>query len=161
MSKSAEKLYEEFHKYAPKEVKAFHASMKIPTRVALMGPAVHVMYRSAKCDPITYVKPSKPIDYIHEHEARVKVYDSSVSSCDVIRMVPKRIIKVPKLTMLGKCLGFAFLDENDSVVEATCTNCDLFSIPSGKALLIIEKKKKVLVMIWGGKLDVEPRGIVG
>jgi hypothetical protein len=31
----------------------------------------------------------------------------------------------------------------------------------GKALVVVQGKRKVLALIWGGKLDVEPRGIVG
>ena len=155
----AVKLYEDFHKYESKDIGSFPSSFYIPESIELAGPAIHVLYRSAKLDPITYIKPDSPIDYIHEHEAGVKVY---ILNCEgPERSVPRHIHRVGALTRLGKCLGFAFVDADGDEVEATCTNCDLYAIPSGKALLVVEKKKKVLAMIWGGKLNVEPRGIVG
>lgn len=159
MSKAV-KLYEDFHKYSPNKIAPFPASVKIPQEVVCIGPAVHILYRSAKCDPITYLKPNGPIDYIHEHKAGVKVYLVGDKEEGPLRKVPRYIRGVEEITFLGKCLGFAFLDEGETI-GAECTSCELFAIPSGKALLIIEKKKKLLAIIWGGKLNVEPRGIVG
>lgn len=159
MTRRAEKLFEDFHKYEPRVIGAFPSTFFIPESMEFAGPAIHVLYRSAKLDPVTYVRPDKPIDYIHEHEAGVKVYLLDCGGPE--RSVPRYIHSVGELTRLGKCLGFAYIDDEGDEVEATCTNCDLYAIPSGKALLIIEKKKKVLCMIWGGKLNVEPRGIVG
>lgn len=160
MSRKAEKLYEEFHKYGPREIGQFPTSFSIPEEAVFVGPALYVLYRSAKCDPLTYAKPSKPINYIHEHKQGVKVYIIG-SDEGVERRVPKYIHSVDTLTLLGKCLGFGYTDLDDCEVEATCTSSELYSIPSGKALLVIEKKKKVTAMIWGGALNVEPRGIVG
>ena len=158
MTRKAEKLFADFHKYDAKKIGEFHSSFEIPDAATLAGPALFVLYRSAKCDPLTYAKPSKPIDYIHEPKPGVKV---CVIEDEPDTIVPKYIHSVGTLTLLGKCLGFAYLDEDGEEIEAKCTSCELYSIPSGKALLIVEKKKKVLALIWGGKLDVEPRGIVG
>jgi hypothetical protein len=157
----AEKLFEEFHKYPPTKIGEFHSSFYIPEQATFVGPALFVLYRSSKNDPVTYLKPAKPIDYIHEHKSGVKVYvtDSEGGS---ERKVPQRIHNVGELTYLGKCLGFAYIDDEDEEVEAECTGkVELYTIPSGKALLVVENKKKVLALIWGGKLNVEPRGIVG
>ena len=158
MSK-AEKLFEDFHKYNPHEIKQFPASFYIPEQAPFVGPALYVLYRSAKCDPITHLKPDKPINYIHEHGQGVKVY--LLGDEGPVRNVPKYIHGIDTLTLLGKCLGFGYTDHEGFDVEATCTSSELYSIPSGKALLVIEKKKQVTAMIWGGKLNVEPRGIVG
>lgn len=160
MTKRAEQLFADFHKYEASRIEAFPASFSIPDAANLAGPAVHVLYRSAKCDPITYIKPDAAIDYIHEHKTGVRVYRLD-SDDGVERSVPKYIHGVTTLVKLGKCLGFAYIDGGGDVIEATCTNCDLYAIPSGKALLVVEKKRNVLALIWGGKLDVEPRGIVG
>jgi hypothetical protein len=67
------------------------------------------------------------------------------------------------LTLLGQCLGFAYYDpESDQEIEAKVTQPfpELYSIPSGKALLVIQSKRTVLALIWGGRLGVEARGIV-
>lgn len=160
MTHKAEKLFADFHKYEAKDKGQFPPSFSIPDYAALMGPALYVLYRSAKCDPVTYIKPDKAIDYIHEHGAGVKVYRLD-SDDGPERMVPKYVRSVDTLILLGKCLGFSYLDNDGDEVEATCTSCELYAIPSGKALLVVEKKRNVLALIWGGKLRVEPRGIVG
>lgn len=160
--KKALKQYEDFHKYDAKNVGEFPSSFSIPESALLAGRAEHVLYRSSKYDPVTYEKPKKPIDYIHEHKDGVKVYRCDRGFNGPERTVPKYICEAEVLVKLGKCLGFAYEDENGDIVEAECTgNIDLYAIPSGKALLVIENKKKVLALIWGGKLRVEPRGIVG
>lgn len=159
MSRKAEKLYEDFHKYNPKSVGQFPNSFKIPTDATLAGPALFVLYRSSKYDPLTYEKPSKPINYIHKHKKGVKVYLIGGDGPD--RAVPKYIHSTDTLVLLGKCLGFAYEEDGDEV-EATCSGgVELYAIPSGKALLVVENKRRVSALIWGGKLRVEPRGIVG
>jgi hypothetical protein len=125
-----------------------------------MGPALYVLYRSAKLDPLTYAKPKKPIDYIHKHKAGVKVYRVDTDDGPE-RVVPQYIHSPTALVLLGKCLGFGYTDYDGDDVDAECKGPELFSIPSGKALLVIEKRRKVVALIWGGKLRVEPRGIVG
>jgi hypothetical protein len=162
MSSRAGKLYEEFHKYPPKEIGEFPPSFSIPRSAICVGSALYVLYRSSKKDPITYLKPSAPINYIHEHKARVKVYLVG-SQEGPERKVPQRIHSVDELTHLGKCLGFGYTNWDGEDVEAECTGkIDLYAVPpSGKGLLVIENKRKVLALIWGGELRVEPRGIVG
>jgi hypothetical protein len=159
--KKAEKLFADFHGYEPEEISQFPDSFFIPEYAAFAGPAMYVLYLSAKCDPVTMKKPTKPVNYIHEHEEGVKVYivDSDEGP---ERKVPKYIHSADALTFLGVCTGFGYSEEDGSEVEATCTkNVGLYAIPSGKGLLVIEGKRKVAALIWGGKLNVEPRGIVG
>jgi len=154
------KLYEDFHKYPPTKIGDFPDSFFIPEQATFVGPALYVLYRSAKCDPITYIKPDKPENYIHEHKSGVKI--CIVDSDDgPEKKIPQYVHRVDGLTFLGKCLGFGFIDHDGDDIEAKCTSSELYAIPSGKALLVVEKKKKVTAIIWGGKLNVEPRGIVG
>ena len=161
MTRKAEKLYEEFHKYSPTRVDEMHSSFFIPEVSTCVGPALYVLYRSAKLDPFTYAKPNGPIDYIHEHKEGVKVYLPG-SDAGPEKKVPQRICGVSKLTFLGKCLGFGYTDEDGDEVEATCKGqVELCTTPSGKALLVIEGRREVLALIWGGKLQVKPQGIVG
>jgi hypothetical protein len=162
MSSPAGKLYEEFHKYSPQEIGEFHSSFFIPELIPCVGPALFVLYRSSKKDPITYVKPDKPVNYIHEHKDRVKVYIVG-SEEGPERKVPQRICAVDELAYMGKCLGFGYTDWDGEDVEAECTGkIDLYAVPPlGKGLIVVENKRRVLAMIWGGKLRVEPRGIVG
>ena len=160
MSKRAVQLYTDFHRYNPKEVGKFPASFFIPEQATLAGPALFVLYRSGKCDPVTHEKPKKPINYIHEHDKGVKVY--IVDGEGPERVVPKYIHSVGELVLLGECVGFGYTDECGDDVEAECSvDIELYAIPSGKGLIVVEKKRKVRALIWGGKLRVEPRGIVG
>lgn len=161
MTNKAEKLYLDFHKYEAKKIGEFPSSFGIPQDACLIGDALYILYKSSKCDPLTYIRPGNPINYIHEHKAGVKVYTADHHEEGVERVVPQYIHSVEALTLLGKCLGFGYTDFDGNNVDANCTSCELYSIPSGKALLIIEKKKEVLALIWGGQLNVEPRGIVG
>lgn len=162
MTRKAEKLYQEFHKYEPSRVDALHGSFYIPEAATCVGPALYVLYKSSKLDPFTYAEPEGgSIDYIHEHKKSVNVYLPG-SDAGPTRKVPQRICGVSELTFLGKCLGFGYTDEDGDEVEATCSGkIELCAIPSGKALLVIENRRKVLALIWGGTLGVKPQGIVG
>lgn len=160
MTRRAEKLFADFHKYEAEKIGEFHNSFLIPESAVFVGEGSYVLYRSAKFDPITYAKPDKPVDYIHELGDGVRIFRLDTNEGPE-HTVPQYIHSVDTLVLLGKCLGFGYLDEDDDEVEAKCTSCDLYAIPSGKALLIVEKKQQVLALIWGGKLNVEPRGIVG
>lgn len=160
-SGSAVRMYRDFHQYEPKKIGAFSSSFFIPGSVCLAGTAVNVMYRSGKKDPSTLVKPKRPIDYIHDHDAGVKVYRTDQSCGGPFHRVPEYIRKAQELVLLGECLGFVY-DDGQDCIEASPTNPypELYTIPSGKALLVVQSKKKVLALIWGGRLGVEARGIV-
>jgi len=128
-----------------------------------VGPALYVLYRSSKLDPFTYAVPDKPTDYIHEHKNGVKVYVVNDSDGPE-RKVPQKIQNIQKMAFLGKCLGFGYVDEDGDEVEATASGkVELCAVPyrKGHALIVLENRRKVLALIWGGKLRVEPRGIVG
>jgi hypothetical protein len=158
----AVELYEDFHRYPPRKIGAFGGGFKIPSRVFKQGKAVNVLYRSKKVDPETLRNPSKPVDYIHEHDSRgVTTYltKGGGESIDT----PDWICNADALVRLGLCLGFAFEDPDGGLVnaEGRAPLPELYATTNGKALLVIQGKRSVIAIVWGGKLDVEPRGIVG
>jgi hypothetical protein len=154
-------IYEGFHRFAPRKVGEFHPRFKLPSRVNKQGPSVDVLYRSDKTDPETFKKPRKPQDYIHEHDSK-GVYTYLPRGPGELIETPDWIRDAKALSCLGKCLGFKF-KRDGKVVEAVGKDPlpELYTTANGKALIIIQGKRDVLALVWGGKLDVEPRGIVG
>jgi len=160
----AARLYETFHRYEPKVIGAFPSSFEIPKTLYLAGKAVDVMYRSAKVDPATLRKPSKPVNYIHEHDSRgVKCYLPRGDADGPATDVPDKFRGVSALTRLGFCLGFKFEDEDGQWVDADARAPlpDLYATPDGRCLLVIQSRRRVLAMVWGGGLGVYARGIDG
>lgn len=146
--------YNEFHRYDPREV--VEIDLVIPRRVRELGAAKHVLYRSAKVDPDTLKKPKRPVDYIHEHDPGVTAYAcDGRADCDV----PDEFTEVGAVVVLGKCLGFALEDGTEA--EGTDPLPDLCCTPDGRCLLVVQGKKRVLAMMWGGDLGVFARGIDG
>lgn len=161
MSRAVRK-YIEFHQHEPKRIGSFSPDLVIPDEVALAGDAENVLYTSDKLNPTTG-EDEGWIDYIHDHKAGVQVYRCDRSSDGPIRRVPAWIRNARELTWLGDCLGFAYRDfETGKMCEAKGKKPlpELYTIPSGRALLVIQGKRRVLALIWGGKLGVEARGIV-
>lgn len=154
-------IYEGFHRFAPRKVGEFHPSFKLPSKANKQGPAVDVLYRSNKVDPETLTKPRRSIDYIHEHDSRGVHTYLPRGPGDVVE-VPTWIRNANSLAKLGDCLGFKF-KRAGQVVEAVGKTPlpELYCTSNGKCLVIVQDKRDVLALVWGGKLDVEPRGIVG
>lgn len=157
----AVRKYVEFHQHDPTKIGSFHADLEIPETAVCVGDAINVMYRSDKRNPSTGADEGW-IDYIHEHSSGVKVYRCDPGAHGISRDVPKWLRGVGGLAWLGDCIGFAFQDADGRTVEARGTTPlpELYADPSGRALLVIQGKRRILAMIWGGKLGVEPRGIV-
>jgi hypothetical protein len=156
--------YKEFHRFDPRQIGKFPASFRIPERMFRAGPAKFVCYRSGKVDPETLRKPSKPVNYIHEHDAGVVCYlrNRTVYGEGAETAVPREFIKVDALTRLGFCLGFCFEDDGrPQEVEGRDPLPDLYTTPDGRCLLVIQSRKTVLAMMWGGALGVFARGIDG
>lgn len=152
-------LYREFHRYEPHRTGYFPKSFAIPRRARRLGVAKEILYSSPKIDPETMRKPRRPQNYIHDHELGVDAYDTYGRATHA---VPGWICECDALTKLGECLGFAY--EKDGEVlegEPDGSGIELYCIPSGRALLVIEKKRRVIALMWGGGLGVEDRGIVG
>lgn len=161
-------MFRRFHTREWRGEGDFHRDLEIPDVVVQLGPAINVLYSSDKLNP-TDGQDEGWIDYIHEHSSGVHAYrpargaaDRDARTLGHEKLVPTWIRKVDQLTWLGKCLGFAYRDENRRKCEAKGTNPlpELYTIPSGKALLVIQGKRSILAIIWGGKLGVERRGIV-
>lgn len=157
--------YREFHRYDPKEIGAFPASFAIPDRLYRGGRAIFVTYQSSKVDPETLRKPRRPVNYIHEHDAGVVTYlaDAKVCGCTHAQPVPEKYRDVDALVRLGHCMGFKFEDEHgeEHEAEAVAPLPELYTVPDGTALLVIQSRRTVLAMMWGGGLGVFARGIDG
>ena len=155
-------MYTRFNGHEPLDIGEFKSSFRIPSLVALAGPAVNVLYRSKKNDPTTGAQTKRAIDYIHDHDKGVNVYRTDAAfRGEGVRAVPKFISGARELVLLGQCLGFAYRDGDEEVeAEPTRPYPELYTIPSGRALLVVQNKQRVLALIWGGRLGVESRGIV-
>lgn len=156
---AAREKYKQFHRLDPNE-EVFEDSFEVPDRMMLAGTSKWVTYRSSKVDPATLKRPKEPVDYIHEHNAGVCTY---IPDPDADTDVPGTFRDVEALVRLGQCLGFCVVDGDGEDVEAKGTSPlpDLYSTPDGKCLFVIQGRKKVLAMIWGGGLGVYARGIDG
>ncbi len=156
--------YVEFHRYDPRKIGAFPPSFRIPSRMYRAGNALWVTYQSGKVDPETLRRPRRPINYIHKHDAGVVCYLPDAAHADGGEVdVPESFQEVPALTRLGDCLGFCFedLDGGKCEAESRSPRPDLYTTPDGRCLLVIQSRKTVLAMMWGGALGVFPRGIDG
>lgn len=157
---AAKEKFEEFHRKRPTRFYEGKTS-PIPARVRELGTAKFVLYRSSKKDPETGRAVPKPVNYIHEHDAGVRCYSPARGGQATID-VPAFLRDAEALVLLGKCLGFGFRDKSgDRDAEAIKPLPDLYATPCGKALLVIQDRREVLAMVWGGALGVEARGIVG
>src|SRR5690606_32112954 len=141
----------------------FHADLVIPAAVVRLGAAENVLYRSDKLNP-TAGEDEGWIDYIHEHGAGViahRVEARPAAGAD-LGAAPGRPARQRGPPRLGKSLGFGYRDEGGHVrkVAATEPLPELYTTPTGRALLIIQSKRRLLAMIWGGRLGVQRRGIV-
>ena len=148
------KKYFEFQQLDPKDTGYFNSRMRIPASIYLAGPAVQTMYRSSKWGDGSH-------DYYHDHDAGVRVGIAGDAVGPIVR-VPKFIRDASTLVLLGKCLQFTYLDADDEQIDvkARGTLPELYCIPSGKALIVVQGKSRLLAIIWGGRLGVEERGIV-
>lgn len=155
--------YKEFHRHEPERVGAFAQGFHIPEQAIRVGDARYVLYRSDKVDPETLRRPRRPIDYIHEHNAGVGTYlPVPFRGSPGPRAVPSKFFEVDSLVRLGICLGFAFSrDGVDHEFEAVAPMPDLYCTTDGRCLLVIQSKRQVLAMMWGGALGVFARGIDG
>lgn len=162
MQPKALRMYRGFHQLEPKKIGDFHPDLVIPDECACIGEALHVLYRSDKLNPETG-EDEGMIDYIHEHGRGVHVYRCDVGAEGEITTVPAWIRRTTDLVKLGDCNGFAYssiVNGRKCRVQATSPLPELYTTPSGKALLVIQSKRRLLALLWGGRLGVEPRGIV-
>lgn len=162
--KAVEKFLE-FHRKDPKEL-VTDMDFTWPRQIRCMGPATWVTYRSTKVIPDTMEDPGrKGVDYIHEHDAGVELYVpiGTTSATGKLTDVPEFVRDCEALTLLGVCTGFGFKDATGKEGEAQGKKPypEIYCTPDGRALVVIQDKKQILAMMWGGTLGVEGRGIVG
>jgi hypothetical protein len=155
--------YEEFHRYPPTKIGEFAKGFSIPKSMHLAGDAKYVIYRSDKTDPETLKRPRRPIDYIHEHDAGVRCYVLAGDQyAGKETSVPSFVLEADALVCLGRNLGYAFTHDGELVeAEGREPLPELYCTPDGKCLLVIQSKRNVLAMMWGGALGVFARGIDG
>lgn len=175
------KMYTEFHKFGPNAEGRFAATLVIPDEVYLVGNAEWVFYASTKWE-------KKQNFYMHEHGWGVKTYltDGGYDTTPV----PDKWRYVETLVRLGECrggpktlpstlkeigqhvgkdanegkgLGFVWKDPDGNLDGAITASPypELYCTPDGKCLLVIEAKRKIRAMIWGGGMSVKDVGIVG
>lgn len=163
--------FTQFHRYPPIKIEEFHKDFKIPELVVRAGRAKWTTYLSGKVDPATLQKPKRPVSYIHEHNAGVHVYlEPDAPEVDDLDLEPEEVA-VPRafyatdaLVKLGDSLGFCVHGERgaeDAEFEFTGTRPELYCVPDGTCLLIVQDRREVIAMIWGGALGVFGRGIDG
>ena len=151
--------YRRFTEFEPQEVGILEGFV-VPPKLMYIGEAMHVIYRSDKWE-------AKQHDYIHEHEAGVKVYVPEKSFIDQGDLVdtPSWLREVEGIYLIGICLGFRYKNLDGKKLDAESRpRPELYAIPDGRALLVISVKGPKAVLeaaIWGGNLDVRAEGIVG
>lgn len=164
-------LYETFHQFEPHKIKDFHPSFQIPDTVYHVGEAIEMFYYSDKLNPETG-EDEGWIGYFHEHEGGVQIYLTDPKCGGDPTDVPYFIKELNDgladdvftgLSRIGDCEGWIWKDLEGKKREAEGTDPlpEWYAIPSGRALLVIQSKRKVLAILWGGTLDVEDRGVVG
>ncbi len=161
-NKKALGLYRRFHQFEPHKVGEFAKGFSIPTEVHHVGQAKTMFYTSDKLNPETHDDEGW-ISYYHEHKPGVKFCVVRPETDSDLISVPSRICTVDALIRLGDCEGFEYEDFNGKIVKAESTGRppEWYTTPSGKALLIVQDKRTVVAVLWGGQLHVEARGVVG
>jgi hypothetical protein len=162
VSPKALRMYRGFHQKEPKKIGDFHPDLVIPAECICVGDAIHVLYQSDKLNPTTG-EDEGVIDYIHKHERGVRIYRCDRSAEGDITAVPSWVRNTTEFDKLGDCNGFAYKSITTGkkcTAEGTSPLPELYCSPNGKCLFIIQGKRRLLALIWGGRLGVEPRGIV-
>lgn len=160
--RKAERLFETFHQFEPVKVGDFHTGFKIPREANYVGEAKTMFYSSDKLNPETG-EDEGWIRYFHEHEGGVRMYVTDDSRGGEVRKIPKWISDAKALVRLGDCDGWEYedFDGGTAKAESTGNKPEWYCTPSGKALIVVQDKKHVLAIAWGGELCVEWRGVVG
>lgn len=151
--------YQDFHQYTPREIGTF-VGLVIPEHVVVVGEAEQTLYRSDKWE-------NKNHEYFHDHDPGVNVGRTDAEREDgTVVNLPRFIKDATALSMLGQCIGFSYIDNlTGEVVEAKVpAGHELYEVPNRRALLVIDVSGRTAVVkaiLWGGKMVVTDRGIVG
>jgi hypothetical protein len=154
----AVKLFEGFHEYEMKDTGRFDPKLTIPRFVFSPGACAEVRYRSNKWGDgsILYYHPidSFPkvtVGLLRQHEGKPRRLPAAVSSMD------------QALIRIGSCVkdSVIFEDGEGDASVSFPAKSEWFFSPSSRALFVISQRRHLHCVIWGGKLNVENRGIVG
>ncbi len=172
--------FREFNDFDVRSTGPFAPDFELPREIGVAGEAVHVSYASDKWgDGMQH--------YIHHHDCKCihsieDHEDDGTEACKKCKcrgfrsnvhvfmpgkrpertQVPGYILRARTLTRLGRCLDFCYFSASGvEQVEKPGKGCELYCIPSGKALVVVRDKRVVVAMIWGGRLGVIDDGIIG
>jgi hypothetical protein len=104
----------------------------------------------------------KYVEYKHDHEKPFPKYYVPNKNGD--HRLPSRLHTFAGLAILGNCLELAVLNEaGGEMVEIFAKPYPvLCTVAAGNALVVLNNKRnRVIAVCYGGKLEVETRGIVG
>ena len=163
----AVRLFETFHQFEPREIGEFDPSFRIPPIGMHVGNAVQMLYRSDKRNPETGADEGC-IDYVHDHGPGVKVLRPIYPGGELeglVKPVPNWLRKETELVRLGLCLGFRYralgFERREVNAETTEPFPEWYTTRSGHALLVVSERRRLDVLLVGGKLRVTARGVIG
>jgi hypothetical protein len=145
--------YEEFHDFDPKNYGPLSMG-QLPTTVYYAGRMLWTAYASDKWERRNH-------NYIHDHDHGPKVYVASAASGVRAVSLPEWLRNVKTFVKLGRCIGLGFKAPDGNEIEAQGDGTtELYTTPNGKALVVIEGKRRLEAIVWGGNLNVKAAGIV-
>jgi hypothetical protein len=148
------KKYLEFHDMEPKTTGPLSMS-KLPETVYYVGKMKWTAYASKKWE-------GKSNNYIHDHDEGVRIYMPQAASGGVRAVrLPQWLARVRTFVKLGRCIGLGFINHRGDECESQGdSGSELYCTPNGRALLVVQDKRRLEAIVWGGKLDVQAVGIV-
>lgn len=145
--------YVEFNDADPKTTGPL-SLRQLPEAVYYVGKMKWTAYASKKWE-------GKSNNYVHDHDDGVKLYMTKASAGVRAVHLPEWLVRVKTFVKLGRCIGLGFIDPAGVEAESQGDGgSELYCTPNGRALLVIQDKRRLEAIIWGGKLDVQARGIV-
>ncbi len=155
--KKAEKVYKEWHQRDPRRVTRRKKS--IPEVFYCVGTAKEILYKSNKWESKLRVMH----DYIHTFDSSPNVYLESAMADSDSEVVAERLLgpdldTIP-LTQLGTTLELTIeLESGEEHTLSLTGNPVLCATPDCKSVVILDRRG--LIVVRGGKMVVESRGIV-
>lgn len=151
----ATKTFEDFNEYPSKGATKFAREIVVPERMPSPGPCRWLTYRSNKWNDGTH-------DYIHTITSYPRVKCAMAGEKYPTIKIPIKIREANTLTQIGlRALGFAFEYDDHEYEAKVPAGTEWFWSQTARALYLIQNKRKLVALIWGGTLNVEARGIVG
>lgn len=142
----------------------FHADFDIPAQMTCAGHMLDTAYESDKLNPSTG-EDEGWIAYNHKHDKNVMIAVPTRRSDQHMVAVPDWIRRETELVWLGTCLELKYQEletGRTAMLEGTNPKPDIFFTPKAgrAALLVVQSKRRLMAIIWGGKMQVQRRGIV-